>query len=140
MFGGSLSNFDLSQVLPKALAQREQSRRLQTSLSSDSEDEQTPESDEYAAEAAVPEDAAPVQCKICGSTTHKAGFVGAHYIDCCDKACYLCKKEGHTTLECAHRVRLSTFASLTEPSEYSRKQKLQAAAQATAFCYNTLQL
>jgi DNA damage-binding protein 2 len=130
MFGGNLSNFDLSQVLPKALAHREQSRR--TSLSSDSEDEQEAEYDGYAAEA-VAEAAAPVQCKICGSTTHKAGFVGAHYIDCCDKACYLCKKEGHTTLECAHRVRLSTFASLTEPSEYTRRQRLQAAAQATAF-------
>ncbi|KAJ6844536.1 putative protein DAMAGED DNA-BINDING 2 [Iris pallida] len=43
-------------------------------------------------------------CKVCKGTGHQAGFQGATYIDCPMKPCYLCKKPGHTTMSCPHRV------------------------------------
>ncbi|XP_058099653.1 protein DAMAGED DNA-BINDING 2 [Magnolia sinica] len=43
-------------------------------------------------------------CKVCKGTGHEAGFKGATYIDCPKKPCFLCKKPGHTTMACPHRV------------------------------------
>ncbi|KAJ4782465.1 DNA damage-binding protein 2 [Rhynchospora pubera] len=43
-------------------------------------------------------------CKVCKRTGHEAGFKGAIYIDCPMKPCFLCKKPGHTTMTCPHRV------------------------------------
>eukprot|EP00803_Ostreobium_quekettii_P006655 evm.model.scf_1440.2 EVM.evm.TU.scf_1440.2 scf_1440:3158-4445(-) len=43
-------------------------------------------------------------CRVCGSKDHRAGFSGATYIDCPNKPCYLCKKPGHTTSTCPHRL------------------------------------
>ncbi|KAF3333661.1 protein DAMAGED DNA-BINDING 2 [Carex littledalei] len=43
-------------------------------------------------------------CKVCKRKGHKAGFKGAIYIDCPMKPCFLCKKPGHTTMTCPHRV------------------------------------
>eukprot|EP00899_Mesostigma_viride_P017477 jgi/Mesvir1/25730/Mv01914-RA.1 len=39
-------------------------------------------------------------CKVCGKTGHTAGFVGAVYVDCPNRPCYLCKLPGHTTMTC----------------------------------------
>lgn len=44
-----------------------------------------------------------VQCKVCKSTEHSAGFRGATYVDCPNKPCYLCKESGHTTATCPHK-------------------------------------
>eukprot|EP00879_Flechtneria_rotunda_P023389 GHRR01024740.1.p1 GENE.GHRR01024740.1~~GHRR01024740.1.p1 ORF type:complete len:280 (+),score=52.77 GHRR01024740.1:95-934(+) len=43
-------------------------------------------------------------CHVCGQKGHKAGFVGATYMDCPNKPCYLCKGLGHTTATCPHRA------------------------------------
>ncbi|KAG2438921.1 hypothetical protein HYH02_010716 [Chlamydomonas schloesseri] len=43
-------------------------------------------------------------CKVCGKRGHRAGFVGATYLDCPNKPCYLCKQTGHTTATCPHRI------------------------------------
>lgn len=43
-------------------------------------------------------------CKVCKRTGHEAGFKGATYIDCPMKPCFLCKRPGHTTMTCPHRV------------------------------------
>ncbi|PKA55101.1 Protein damaged DNA-binding 2 [Apostasia shenzhenica] len=43
-------------------------------------------------------------CKVCKEKGHQAGFQGATYIDCPKKPCFLCKKPGHTTMSCPHRV------------------------------------
>ncbi|CAM6030736.1 unnamed protein product [Sphagnum balticum] len=43
-------------------------------------------------------------CKVCKAKDHQAGFVGSVYMDCPNKPCYLCKKPGHTTLTCPHRI------------------------------------
>lgn len=43
-------------------------------------------------------------CKVCKRHGHEAGFKGATYIDCPMKPCFLCRKPGHTTLNCPHRV------------------------------------
>eukprot|EP00878_Enallax_costatus_P041646 GHUV01048478.1.p1 GENE.GHUV01048478.1~~GHUV01048478.1.p1 ORF type:complete len:146 (+),score=35.98 GHUV01048478.1:320-757(+) len=43
-------------------------------------------------------------CHVCGHKGHKAGFVGATYLDCPNKPCYLCKEVGHTTATCPHRA------------------------------------
>lgn len=43
-------------------------------------------------------------CKVCKGKGHQAGFFGATYIDCPKKPCFLCKKPGHTTVSCPHRV------------------------------------
>lgn len=43
-------------------------------------------------------------CHVCGERGHKAGFVGATYLDCPNKPCYLCKEKGHTTATCPHRL------------------------------------
>ncbi|XP_072996150.1 DNA damage-binding protein 2 isoform X1 [Typha latifolia] len=43
-------------------------------------------------------------CKVCKGKGHEAGFKGAVYIDCPMKPCFLCKKPGHTTMTCPHRV------------------------------------
>ncbi|KAH0458059.1 hypothetical protein IEQ34_013374 [Dendrobium chrysotoxum] len=45
-------------------------------------------------------------CKVCKEEGHQAGFQGANYIDCPRKPCFLCKKPGHTTMSCPHRVAL----------------------------------
>lgn len=42
--------------------------------------------------------------QVCGQKGHKAGFVGATYLDCPNKPCYLCKQRGHTTATCPYRV------------------------------------
>ncbi|GIL51301.1 hypothetical protein Vafri_7323 [Volvox africanus] len=43
-------------------------------------------------------------CKVCGKRGHKAGFVGATYMDCPNRPCYLCKLVGHTTATCPYRI------------------------------------
>ncbi|PNW73904.1 hypothetical protein CHLRE_13g577550v5 [Chlamydomonas reinhardtii] len=43
-------------------------------------------------------------CKVCGKRGHRAGFVGATYLDCPNKPCYLCKRPGHTTATCPYRI------------------------------------
>lgn len=45
-----------------------------------------------------------VVCAVCGQTGHTAGFVGAVYVDCPVKPCYLCKKSGHTAATCPFRL------------------------------------
>eukprot|EP00892_Ulva_mutabilis_P011938 jgi/Ulvmu1/9116/UM005_0211.1 len=45
-----------------------------------------------------------VVCAVCGQTGHTAGFVGAVYVDCPVKPCYLCKKPGHTAATCPFRL------------------------------------
>lgn len=42
--------------------------------------------------------------QVCGKTGHRAGFVGATYVDCPNKPCYLCKQRGHTTATCPFRL------------------------------------
>ena len=42
--------------------------------------------------------------QVCGKRGHNAGFVGAVYVDCPNKPCYLCKQPGHTTATCPHRI------------------------------------
>ncbi|KAJ7526860.1 hypothetical protein O6H91_16G025800 [Diphasiastrum complanatum] len=44
------------------------------------------------------------QVWVCKAKDHQAGFVGSIYIDCPNKPCFLCKKQGHTTASCPHRV------------------------------------
>ncbi|PNH06348.1 Protein DAMAGED DNA-BINDING 2 [Tetrabaena socialis] len=44
------------------------------------------------------------ECKVCGKRGHRAGFVGAVYLDCPNKPCYLCKLVGHTTATCPYRI------------------------------------
>lgn len=43
-------------------------------------------------------------CHVCGSSEHRAGFVGTVYRDCTDMPCYLCKVKGHTTTTCPHTL------------------------------------
>jgi hypothetical protein len=45
--------------------------------------------------------------QVCGQRGHKAGFVGAVYVDCPNKPCYLCKQPGHTTATCPHNMTLN---------------------------------
>ena len=33
-----------------------------------------------------------VLSQVCGEAGHNAGFVGSKYMDCPNKACYLCKQ------------------------------------------------
>lgn len=40
---------------------------------------------------------------MCGQGGHIAGFVGAKYIDCPNKPCYLCGQRGHSTMTCPFR-------------------------------------
>ncbi len=42
--------------------------------------------------------------QVCGQRGHRAGFVGATYLDCPNKPCYLCKQLGHTTTTCPYRI------------------------------------
>lgn len=42
--------------------------------------------------------------QVCGKRGHNAGFMGALYLDCPNKPCYLCKKPGHTTATCPYRI------------------------------------
>lgn len=63
-----------------------------------------------------------VVCAVCGQTGHTAGFIGAVYVDCPVKPCYLCKKSGHTAATCPFRLdptHNSTRSSL-EPVEPSQ--------------------
>jgi hypothetical protein len=48
--------------------------------------------------------------QVCGQRGHKAGFVGAVYVDCPNKPCYLCKQPGHTTATCPHSMTLNAAA------------------------------
>lgn len=41
-------------------------------------------------------------CRVCGERGHFAGFVGATYVDCKNKPCYLCGGSGHSTQTCPH--------------------------------------
>eukprot|EP01023_Acetabularia_acetabulum_P057816 TRINITY_DN6749_c0_g2_i1.p1 TRINITY_DN6749_c0_g2~~TRINITY_DN6749_c0_g2_i1.p1 ORF type:complete len:558 (-),score=59.56 TRINITY_DN6749_c0_g2_i1:258-1931(-) len=68
----------------------------------------------------------PNACKVCGSFEHKAGFVGATYLDCPNKPCYLCKKEGHSTAVCPFRIptQLST-AKQQPPGQKNNHQYLR---------------
>ncbi|GAB4821800.1 hypothetical protein N2152v2_008846 [Parachlorella kessleri] len=43
-------------------------------------------------------------CHVCGKRGHMAGFVGAKYVDCPNKPCYLCGTQGHSTMTCPYRV------------------------------------
>ncbi|XP_002979996.2 DNA damage-binding protein 2 [Selaginella moellendorffii] len=43
-------------------------------------------------------------CKVCKGKDHQAGFVGSVYLDCPNRPCYLCKRPGHTTATCPHRL------------------------------------
>jgi hypothetical protein len=47
---------------------------------------------------------------VCGQRGHKAGFVGAVYVDCPNKPCYLCKQPGHTTASCPHNMSINAAA------------------------------
>lgn len=42
-------------------------------------------------------------CHVCGKVGHFSGFVGATYVDCINKPCYLCGGSGHSTATCPHR-------------------------------------
>lgn len=50
-------------------------------------------------------------CHVCGEQGHFAGFVGATYIDCINKPCYLCGVSGHSTATCPHRIDPSAACS-----------------------------
>ena len=41
--------------------------------------------------------------QVCGKAGLNAGFVGALYLDCPNRPCYLCKLQGHTTASCPYR-------------------------------------
>ena len=40
---------------------------------------------------------------MCGESGHSSGFVGATYIDCINKPCYICNERSHSTQLCPHR-------------------------------------
>lgn len=42
--------------------------------------------------------------QVCGQHGHTAGFIGAKYIDCPNKPCYLCGQQGHSTMTCPFRI------------------------------------
>jgi hypothetical protein len=66
---------------------------------------------------------APPPCmQVCGERGHSAGFVGAKYLDCPNKPCYLCSGRGHSTMTCPFRQ---------APSRHM--QSLQACAAATVY-------
>lgn len=44
------------------------------------------------------------RCHVCGKSGHFAGFVGAKYIDCINKPCYMCGHTGHSTTTCPFRI------------------------------------
>lgn len=50
-------------------------------------------------------DAEFVVCGVCGERGHAAGFIDNKYVDCPNRACFLCKREGHTTQTCPFRLR-----------------------------------
>ncbi|EFN53251.1 hypothetical protein CHLNCDRAFT_26064, partial [Chlorella variabilis] len=50
--------------------------------------------------------ARPARLQVCGKRGHSAGFVGAKYVDCPNKPCYLCGKQGHSTMTCPFRQAL----------------------------------
>ena len=41
-------------------------------------------------------------CRVCGQRGHFAGFLGATYLDCINKPCYLCGEMGHSTQSCRY--------------------------------------
>lgn len=41
---------------------------------------------------------------MCGQKGHCAGFIGAKYVDCPNKPCYLCGQSGHSTMTCPYRA------------------------------------
>lgn len=42
--------------------------------------------------------------QVCSKKGHCAGFVGAKYVDCPNKPCYLCGQSGHSTMTCPYRA------------------------------------
>ena len=42
--------------------------------------------------------------QVCGQKGHCAGFIGARYVDCPNKPCYLCGQSGHSTMTCPYRA------------------------------------
>ncbi|KAG5176428.1 WD40-repeat-containing domain protein [Tribonema minus] len=148
MFRGDLSNFNLEDLLPwaKRRRQEQQHQRNQQrfhSSSSSTDDESAGGSDTLEHQDAfrptqlLPEPPPPPQCRVCGGTGHAAGFVGATYIDCCEKACYLCKADGHTTLQCPYRARLSNETG-TAPSAYALRLRRVNAGSCTALARRLL--
>ena len=129
VFGGDLSSFDITKVLPEALSYCDRLQQQQQQAEHRSDDTDLPSDDEAELEVEPPP---PLRCKVCGTEGHKAGYVGAHYIDCCEKACFLCKVVGHTTLECAHRHRLLSISG-KEPSVYYQRQHNRAQHLATSY-------
>ncbi|XP_077222381.1 damaged DNA binding 2 [Tasmannia lanceolata] len=71
-------------------------------------------------------------CKVCKGTGHEAGFKGATYIDCPKKPCFLCKKPGHTTFTCPHRIATehgvipASRRSTRTPLDYVFERQLRA--------------
>jgi hypothetical protein len=58
--------------------------------------------------------------QVCGQRGHKAGFVGAVYVDCPNKPCYLCKQPGHTTATCPHNMTLNAATPAAAAAAGSR--------------------
>lgn len=189
MFRGALSGFDVDQVLtPAVLEQRRRRRQLRDAEDADQEEQQrdgNSEADESLVLEAVP--LPPLQCRVCGGLGHSAGFIGAVYYDCCEKACYLvspvlhsetvaatycfrtclhnaashtqafinaqplasrsrlltapsqCKRDGHTTMQCPHRVRLSSPTDPRCPSHYASTQRANTVTMTAALVQKLLQ-
>ena len=41
---------------------------------------------------------------MCGKSGHISGFIGARYVDCINKPCYICGEKSHSTQTCPHRL------------------------------------
>ncbi|WIA23508.1 hypothetical protein OEZ85_000248 [Tetradesmus obliquus] len=100
-----------------ALVERDAAEEDESSEEEDDDDEQEQEPEIQAQQAKPSKISVALRtgsglvCHVCGQRGHKAGFVGAVYMDCPNKPCYLCKQPGHTTASCPHNMSVNAAAA-----------------------------